>query len=555
VKHETSSRAVWLQRFFVAAAFAYGMAGAIAVVVMSARVPFADAWQHYARLLDESFPRSVLAAQNGHPEVFANLVRLASLRWLHGDENVQIAIGLILALATLAILLRIAWRVRDIPAPARAALLFTLTLALFWLGNARALLHANETLHVYSVLLCLALALSLLLGQRAASLVRTGAAVALCCVASFNFGSGVAGFVALSVVLVLQRVPLRHFVVVGVGLLATLATYQLLDGSRSVPLSLHPFDQAGLALRWLAAPLIYLFWPFVDPSAAAALPASLAGVGAIARAWTHMFGDVQHSAGPQTVAGLLLVGLLLLATWHAWRRPASTNDGVRLGLALGWFGVAVSALVVLTRLGYFADHPTQLYAPRYLPWSTLSWAGLLASALARTPPARGALAIAAAVGVFALAAECGMTLVMRHERAIADDTALGAVVGIWPDDGGVGETDAEVTRVAAVAMRRVGAGPFAWPEARLIDQPVPATARRVVARRLEVTRPHNRINTDGLRLDAELVEPECRHDRLLVAEHGHVVGLLRRIDGSHWRGAAAGNAAPESLQVFEPGCG
>lgn len=78
--------------------------------MLSLRVPYADEWQHYARLLSEPFPASVLAAENGHVEVFANLVRLASLRWMSGDENVQIWIGLLLALACFGAFVSFAWR-------------------------------------------------------------------------------------------------------------------------------------------------------------------------------------------------------------------------------------------------------------------------------------------------------------------------------------------------------------------------------------------------------------------------------------------------------------
>jgi hypothetical protein len=142
---------------FVAAAMLYVAAGLSAMVAFSPRVPFADAWRHYARLLDAAFPAGVFALDNGHPEVFANLVRWASLSWLQGDERVQIAIGLVLALATLGVLQHVVWRTRGVILPARAAAAFALSLGVFWLGNARALAHDNETLHVYSVTLCAAI--------------------------------------------------------------------------------------------------------------------------------------------------------------------------------------------------------------------------------------------------------------------------------------------------------------------------------------------------------------------------------------------------------------
>jgi hypothetical protein len=530
----------WAPRYFVFAAFAYVILGVIAMLVLSPRVPYADAWQHYARLLSQPFPASVIAAENGHPELFANLLRLASLRWFGGDELLQILIGLLLALGCLAVLLLPLKRRYAVAPATRAAIALVLALGIFWLGNARALLHDNESLHVYSVLLCLAGAIVLLQVGRdqQPTYFRVLCASILCVLAALNFGSGSAAFVAVFSLLFVQRARLSSWLVVTVSLLFTLGIYALLKGSSGVPLSLHPLDQSMLTLRTLASPLIYLFWPLLDPIAAAALPHALTPIGDIANAWTSIFGEVRRSVFPQVIFGAAFVLVLIWSTWRARRYPASFHAVGQLGFALAWFGLAVAGLIALTRFGYFVEFPEQVYAPRYLPWSTLAWAGLLIIMLSRRGAGKIVLVVAALVSIFALAAEVGMTITMIHAREIADDTALAAVVGIWPDRDRSGETDTQVTQQASVLLRARHLGPFAWPQAQWIGQAVPDDARPVAVTTLEFSEPHNDINHDGVRIDATLAPPACRANRLVVVDQGRVVGLLRPLTTNHWRGAA-----------------
>ncbi len=101
------ARGGFLRAYFYLAAVVYVLVGCLASAWLAPRVPYADAWRHYARLLTQPFPASVLAVDNGHPEIFANLVRLADLTWFAGTEYAQIAVALLLALATFAVLLRL----------------------------------------------------------------------------------------------------------------------------------------------------------------------------------------------------------------------------------------------------------------------------------------------------------------------------------------------------------------------------------------------------------------------------------------------------------------
>ena len=545
----------WLTVWFALATVAYTMAAVVAMMVLSPRVPYADAWRHYARLLGTPFPGSVLKAENGHPEVVANLVRLADLLWLHGDERWQIGFGIVLALATFGVGLASVLRAAASPL-VRSAAACALSLGIFWLGNARALAHDNETLHVYSVLLCTFAAIALLLKRDdgyAPSSRAVAAAAALCFFASFNFGSGIASFVGLFAVLFMQRAPLRQHIVGAAGLALTLACYRALDGSGGVPLRLQPFADAVLALRWIASPLIYLFWPLVDPVAAAALPGPFgAAAGAVARRWTEVFGDVRISVFPHVVFGAAFFVVTLLATLRTRARHHAGERIVRFGLALAWFGLGVAAMVAVSRGGYFVEQPSQVYAPRYLPWPSLAWAGLLMAWVGQASARRQAYTVALAVSVLALAAEGGMSLVMRHQREVAEDIALAAVLGVWPGESAIGEVSTVDTRDGAQALRRQETGPFAWPEARWLQRPVPADASERSGAVL-IMPPREGGSDEGvLRLEANGVAAAC-HQRLLVVDRGRVVGLLRPLGGGHWRGVArAETNAP--LQLFELAC-
>lgn len=546
-------RARFQQSYFYFAAAAYVLVGVVAAAWLAPRVPYADAWRHYARLLTQPFPASVLAVDNGHPEIFANLVRLADLRWFAGTEYVQIGIALALALATFAVLARVLLRGQIEPV-ARAAAMLALALGLFWLVNERALAHANDGLHVYCVLFLLAVMVALLARDaRALTPARVSVASVLCLGAALNFGSGIAAFVALGALLFLRRARTAAYVLATTSLLLTIALYWMLKGGQSIPLTLKPAEQIVFALSQLAAPVQYLLWPFVDPAAAAQVPAPIGVLAlACARAWQSVFGDVHTSLLPQSLCGATLLSVVVLATLYA-RRGA--NEVTRLGLALAWFGMGVSGVIALSRSGYFAQYPTQLYAPRYLPWSTLAWSGMLIALIGTASTRRFAIGIAFVVSLLALPAEIGMTRIMRHQREVADDVALAAVAGVWPDHGAPGEVDALDTRAGAEAMRRNATGPFAWPEAALVGKSIPNNARQLAPADVKLAAVNNGINTEAWRAEAVLsaAVPACAHERLLVAHQTNVVGLLREVSPLQWRGVAF---APDyaALRVFAWGC-
>jgi hypothetical protein len=163
-----------------------------------------------------------------------------------------------------------------------------------------------------------------------------------------------------------------------------------------------------------------------------------------------------------------------------------------------------------------------------------------------------AYAVALAVSVLALAAEGGMSMAMQHQRVVAEDVALAAVVGVWPGENAIGEVSTVDTRDGAQALRQRATGPFAWPEAEWLQRAVPADASERIGAVLIVPSREGGSDEEVLRLETTGVAAVC-HQRLLVVDRGRVVGLLRSLGGDHWRGVArAKRDAP--LQLFELAC-
>src|SRR3954469_23975491 len=131
--------AVWLARGAALAALFYTACGLAALWLLSPRVPYADQWRHYGRLLTQPFARAVLTADNGHAEILPNLLRWIELHGCGGHETLQIVCAGLLALATLLVLLRGVARERTLAPQARAAALLVLAFGVFWLGNLHAL--------------------------------------------------------------------------------------------------------------------------------------------------------------------------------------------------------------------------------------------------------------------------------------------------------------------------------------------------------------------------------------------------------------------------------
>lgn len=495
-------------------AFAVVVIGVMAMGLLSPQVPYADQWRFYARLIGQPFPANVLAADNGHREVLPNLVRLAELRWFDASQRLQIAAGIVLALATWLLLARTIWR--DAAAPAlRVAASLALAIGVFWLGNERALAHANDAVHAYFVTTFLVLGMLLVARARPHGEARRSALATLCALAAtFSFGSGIASLPALLFVLGLRRAPLRAWLPVVAGLVIAVVLY-LGDTADEATATLRVdlFAQLGILLRWLAAPFVYVFWPFVDPQVATMLPPPARDVAVpVATAWTGLFGDVHRASWPQAIIGAIGVAWLIAAGAREWRTFRTRGQAPRVALGLACFALAVGAIVAVSRLEYFLVHPDQVQAPRYLVWSSLFWCGLVIAALLRARRVRLGFALALGAAALIAPSQVWMGRLASNMQVAAEQAALGGVVGVIALDEPLGETVFDELAQVLPLLEREGVAMYAWPESPWLDR-VPPTGRVRVL--------------DGAVVQAETIDNRFSGDGMRVRVHAQVRGEAR----------------------------
>ncbi|HUD42085.1 MAG TPA: hypothetical protein VMR06_08825 [Dokdonella sp.] len=526
------------------AALAVAAAGVALMLLAAPRVPYADAWRLYAKLLEQPFLAGVSSADNGHREIVPNAVRWIEVHLLGGDQTLGIVLGALLAIAAAAVWLRTIARTQ-LPTATRAAASLIAVLGLFWLGNERALAHAHESVRVYLIVLCLMLALARIADGRVDARAAAGAA-ALALLATLTFGSGIASFGAIAIVMALGGATRAAWGVWAAGLAVALALY--LGGASAAvtgTLSFDPIGQAVVLVRWLASPFVYVFWPLLDPAIAAQLPGAPLRAAAIAAAdaFTTRYGPVRTSLMPQALIGASGLACLLIASGRAWRAPAATVPARRAALGVAWFGLGVGAVIAVSRSAYFADFPEQLQAPRYLPWSSLFWAGLLCAALLapgrRSRPSIALLAAAALAPSSLWMAELALSMQRAAER-----TATAAVVGLVPDSQPLGETVAAELAAALPALRRDSLGPYRWPEARCLGRRLREDAiDRLDMREPAMSTSANRIGAAGRLIRFELTEPA--QGRLLIVDAAGVLRGLAVRDRARGRGTWEGWLAPD----------
>jgi len=539
-----------------AAAGAYALAGLAAMWLVAPRVPYADQWRIYRTLIERPFPAGVVAVDNGHREVLPNLVRLAELDWMHADQRLQIAVAMLCALMAFAGLAIAAARASS-SAAVRAGAALAAALGVFWLGNERALAHANEAVHAYPVLACLVGAL--LLAARPAPVsqpTRMWGAAALAIAGTFSFGSGIAIFPATMLVLLLRGAPVRAWLPVACALLLALALYLWGAFDATVAATrIDPLGNAALVLRWLAAPLVHAVWPLLDPQLAERLrEGTLQQLVAAVAGAAAAFGDLRHAGGPQAVVGLGgVVGFVVLCR-RALRAAPNAAVAQHVALGVAGFSLAVGAVIALSRAAYFELHPLELQAPRYLVWSSLFWSGMLMACVLRAATPRRAAIVALAAAVLIAPSEWWMGKRALHMRAVADDVALGATVGVLARDTETGETVLDELSAALPLLARRHAAMYAWPEAGWIGRTAaPGSVRLLASEGLGARAVDNTLGGDGMLLDARV--PDATRSRLLVLDaDAKVVGIVQRSgirSGADYRGWVRGSHAAAALRVAE----
>ncbi|MGX9719257.1 hypothetical protein [Stenotrophomonas acidaminiphila] len=481
--------AVWL----AAAAF---LLPALVVMLRAPRVPYADQWRFQAHLLSTPFPQNVMAADNGHHELLPSLVRLAELQWLHGGQWLQISMGIVLLLATLAL----GWRqLAALPSPQRQAAGLALLLGLCWLGNQRVLGHGNETVHAYSVTALLLAGLHVL-GQRLRPGAGAAGIAALCgFVAAFSFGSGIATFAAFFPMLWLTRARPAAWATLSFGLVLTLAALQL-TGDSTGALAFAPLSWISSWLRWLAGPWIHAVWPALDPALTDRLPHALGALlSPLASAYDDRFGPVMLAWFPHipiALAGLAALTWLLLKAWQAPNTPSLPAQ--RLGIGIALFAAATGALVAVVRDAYFQTYPDQLLAPRYLVWSSLFWSGLLLAAVARASSPRRALSLILVVALLLLPSQVWTAKLAGSMRQAAVHTAVAATAGVVDRAAALGENVPAEIATALPLQRQAQVEMFTWPQARWLGRTPPSEPLAV--RDLQVEAVDNMLETPARRV-------------------------------------------------------
>jgi len=542
----------WLLKLLWLASAGFATTGLAAMFALSPKVLYADPWRFTGHFLSTAWPWKVLDADNGHREILPNLVRVAELHWLDGNQWLQIVVGALLACATIAVLAN-AIRREPVPPLAKAAALLVAVLGIFWLGNERSLAHGSESVHAYLVMLCLVSGSWLLSGADAdRSPGLLAAVVALGTVATYSFGSGIACFAAFLAMLLLRRAPWRPVVIIAAAALAAVLLHLALGNSGVDPaMRFSPVEQLSTLLRWLSAAFVYAGWPLLDPKLAAAIPVEMVRAPSlvVAQAYEHAFGPVMLARWPHVVIGLAGCLWLALAS-HACHRRPQRQRVEQVGLAMAWFGLTVGLLVAVSRAGYFIQHPSQVVAPRYLPWSSLFWAGLAMSAAIRREPRRlyrRSLAILL-IGVVLVPSQLWMARLADHTRSTAGMTGLGVAVGVLDPAMALGESVLGEVIETRPLLQRAQKSVFAWPETQAMGKPV-KSSKPVPVQHLQLRPVDNALGTPGYAVSFGLEASPCAR-LLLVDAQGVASGMAIRKDRhGHWQGWALASAGSQARVV------
>lgn len=403
---------LWLDRaiaaalLIAAAAWAWSMFATLANFGL--RYPAFDQYKFYPNYLSLPFPESAVQLENGHRTLFPSLVRLAEMQWFKGGQSLQLTIGAMLLFGTLAVMSAPAWRERSSNAIG-AACVFLCTIGICWLAQARMQIHGNEILHVYTVMFFGGVALLCVDTARRRNPVFFMAAGSACCiVATFSFGSGISSFAAMLLMAVLMRIPARAFALPLASLLAVVTAYVAGmpgdDGVRD-SIAIRPIDNVIALSRFLAAPGMHAWLGLADPALYDWMPRSV-GETSLGSLLIRSLGVFPSTFGTNGRAQLAVaIGAFGTLSWTVMLAHAGLSSGalsrtrlVAFGMAS--LGLAVGAIICLARLEHFDRVPHDVFAERYLPWSTLFWLGLVLYVVSGTrslESARGGVVVATAI--------------------------------------------------------------------------------------------------------------------------------------------------------------
>ncbi len=362
----------------------YLLTALCAIANFAWRQPMFDQYHSYPTFLTLPFPQNILQLDNGHRPIIPNLFRLAEIHWFAADQLLQISVGTSCALLTVGIVAVSVVRNRELPPAVRAAGIMLAVIGIFWLANARMLLHGNESLHAYLVTLMVTCAG---LFTWKASLDRPlrwlSVASAACVVAMFSFGPGVASFPAVMMLSVLLRLRWRCLLIPTTVLTLCLLLYLFVlpgdQGVRNV-LDIRPFASLATTAQWLASPWANAWLGLADPPVQSWLPTNLQ-TSMFGRFLTGSASDMTSISGiawQSITAGLGYAGIVvfLVRISFFYRRHSKLSRTQALAITLCLFVLATAAIIGIGRLDYLVANPGQIYADRYLMWPCLFWMAL-----------------------------------------------------------------------------------------------------------------------------------------------------------------------------------
>ncbi len=320
---------------------------------------FADQWRIYTDYFNKPFPLNILAIQNGHHPVIAGLFFLLDIKFFRGHQTFLLSIGTLLAVITA---LGIIWPIiksHRITFFYKSAVIYIVVSGMFWLGNYRILLHANESVHAYLVTAFLFAAISALTKCKGCKKQQVASQwCMLACVlsqfAAFSFGSGVAVPPTLLVLAFLMRLSRCQLFMLAANITATAIIYLALPSASAVAGVLassgHHLQKLINIFYLAGAPLAFLFSPHFSYVQTAI--------------WVKDY--LCPIAG-----GLCLLGLIFKVIWIMRSKSQSAAIYNIWGLAI--FSWITIALIAIMRVNFFMLYPQQVFANRYLLWSNFLW--------------------------------------------------------------------------------------------------------------------------------------------------------------------------------------
>ena len=559
--------------WFAAAGLYYVYTSIDAVLRYAPHALYADQWRQYIAYLQLPFPQNIWYPDNGHRSVLPNLVAWLEIRWLDGNQWLQIAIGLLCGFAAAAVAAWVCVRDRSVSAVRCAAAAFLCFFAIFWFANVRTLFHSTELLHTKLPMACLMLALALCIRatRDRRTLPALIGALLLGLAATFSFGYGLSVFVGIAAVLVARKADRRQLAVCAGGLLLAAGLYLGAPGSAGVTASMGfaPLDNLLVGARWLGAPFVTMFPYLWNPESTGLVtnPAAHRLVVPIADFAMRHGIDLRASVMPQALFGALGMFALIVASLRRFLARDAAPPMEALGLGIAWFGLGAAGIISLSRLAYFQEHPDQIYADRYLCWPCLFWLGLALVSLARasragarddTKPQRGIsaaaiFALALALPVLAWPTQYGGGIYAALVRGHIDNTAAASLVGVVERNSDLGETmiDEFARGLPLIAQRHIAQ--FADPVASEIGQPLPADRAMLDGVTLE-TRPisDNLLGAPGTAIVLRTAQPSTVNRFLLIDAERRIVGLVvrdARVQPAGYSGYARGTHASPDLRA------